>query len=137
MIMDKHRQVLGILNIIWGSFGVLGAVIVTLVFGGVVGVIRFAAIRDPDAFVAIPIVSLIGTIIICIILVTSLPSLISGIGLLRGASWARLLTIIVSALHVFNIPIGTALGMYGLWVMFSEENRSTMPPSPSVPPINI
>jgi hypothetical protein len=28
----------------------------------------------------------------------------------------------VSALHLLSIPFGTALGIYGLWVLFSQES---------------
>ena len=29
--------------------------------------------------------------------------------------------IVLSALHLVNIPIGTILGIYGLWVLLSKE----------------
>jgi hypothetical protein len=31
--------------------------------------------------------------------------------------------IIVSVFHLLHIPLGTALGVYGLWVLFSDEAR--------------
>jgi hypothetical protein len=37
--------------------------------------------------------------------------------------WARVLAIILSALHLLNIPFGTALGIYGLWVLLSNEGE--------------
>ena len=42
--------------------------------------------------------------------------------LLGYKEWARILTIILSCLHILNIPFGTALGVYGLWVLFSPES---------------
>ena len=119
--MRKHIQVLGILNIVWGSFGLIAAFIIMLIFGGVMGIVQASSFGDPDARFAIPIVGIIGTIILLILLVASIPSVAAGIGLLRMASWSRILTIVVSALHLFNIPFGTALGIYGLWVMLSDE----------------
>lgn len=41
----------------------------------------------------------------------------AGIGLLRRASWARLLAIIVAFLSLIKLPLGTALGVYTLWVL--------------------
>ncbi|NWG13043.1 MAG: hypothetical protein HXY20_05855 [Acidobacteria bacterium] len=119
--MRKHIQVLGILNIVWGSFGLIAALFLMIIFGGVIGIIQAASHGDPDALFAVPIVGLIGGIILAIVLIASIPAVVAGIGLLRMTSWSRILTIIVSALHLFSIPFGTALGIYGLWVMLSDE----------------
>jgi hypothetical protein len=127
--MRKHVQVLGILNIVWGSIGVFGALIIMLVFGGVVSLIGVTAHHDPDARIAIPIVGLIGGAIFLLIMITSIPSIVAGAGLLRMAPWSRILTIVLSALHLFSIPFGTALGIYGLWVLLSDETVSLFVPS--------
>ena len=119
--MQKHIQVLGILNIVWGSFGLIAALVIIAIFGGVVGLLQAAAHRDPDAQFAVPIIGLIGGLIILILLVASLPSIIAGVGLLGMAPWSRILAIVVSALHVLSVPFGTALGIYGLWVLLSDE----------------
>ncbi len=133
--MQKHVQILGILNIIWGSLGLVAALIILMIFGGVMGLIQAAAHGDPDAYFAIPLVGLIGSVIVVILLIVSAPAVVAGIGLLRLAPWARILTIVVSALHLFNIPFGTALGIYGLWVMLSDETIALF--SPSAPPIRM
>ncbi len=131
--MSKHIQILGILNIIWGSFGLVAVLIILTIFGGAMGLIQAASHGDPDAYLAIPIVGLIGSIIVIVLLVVSAPSILAGIGLLRFAPWARILTIIVSALHLLNVPLGTALGIYGLWVMLSDETiRLFAPDSPPI-----
>jgi len=120
--MQKHIQVLGILNIVWGSFGLVAALVIIAIFGGVVGLLQAAAHKDADAQFAVPIIGLIGGLIILILLVASLPSIIAGIGLLSLAPWSRMLAIVVSALHLLNVPLGTALGIYGLWVLLSDES---------------
>jgi hypothetical protein len=119
--LRKHIQILGILNIVWGSLGLIAALIILVVFGGAMGLIRAASHGDPDAYIAIPVVGLIASLIIVVLLIGSVPTVVAGIGLLQMAPWARILTIIVSALHLFNVPFGTALGIYGLWVMLSDE----------------
>lgn len=119
--MRKHIQLLGILNIIWGSFGLIAALIIMLIFGGAAGIIGLVSRHEPDAAIAIPIVSVVGGILFFILLITSLPAIVTGIGLLRMASWSRIVAIILSALHLFSVPFGTALGVYGLWVLLSRE----------------
>jgi hypothetical protein len=42
---------------------------------------------------------------------------------LTRQSWARTITIAASIVALFSFPLGTALGIYGLWVMFSGEGR--------------
>ena len=131
--MRKHIQLLGILNIVWGSFGLIAALIIMFIFGGAVGIIGMVSRQEPDATIAIPIVSLVGGIIFFVLLITSLPAIVTGIGLLRMASWSRIVAIIVSALHLFSFPLGTALGVYGLWVLLSRETVSCFqPPQPPV-----
>jgi hypothetical protein len=127
--MRQHVQILAILNIVWGSIGFLAALIILLVFGGAVGIIGMASQHDPDARIAIPIIGLVGSIIILGLVLTSLPSIVAGIGLLRLAPWARILTIVLSAVHLFSIPFGTALGIYGLWVLLSNETPPIFEPA--------
>lgn len=126
--MRKHVQLLGILNIVWGSLFVFGALVLTFIFGGTVGLIG-AFSHEPDAHIAMPILSLIGGVLVVLLLLLSIPSMLAGIGLLRLAPWSRILGIVVSALHLFNIPIGTALGIYGLWVLLSNETVSLFEPA--------
>lgn len=133
--MRKHVQLLAILNIVWGSFGVLAALIIMLIFGGAVGIVGMVAHHEPDARIAIPILTLVGGIIFLLLIITSLPAIVTGVGLLRLASWSRLVGIVLSILHLFSIPFGTALGIYGLWVLLSRETVSLYEPAQS--PIRI
>jgi hypothetical protein len=45
-----------------------------------------------------------------------------GWGLLQREPWARSLTIILAFLALFNVPFGTALGIYTLWVLLPAES---------------
>jgi hypothetical protein len=47
----------------------------------------------------------------------------AGWGLLRRQPWARLLTIVLSFLALFHIPLGTALGIYSLWVLLPAQSE--------------
>jgi len=48
----------------------------------------------------------------------------AGWGLLQREPWARMLTIVLSFLALFNIPFGTALGIYSLWVLLPAESEA-------------
>jgi hypothetical protein len=43
--------------------------------------------------------------------------------LLKYRPWARTLTLILCFLNLLNIPLGTILGAYGLWVLLSGEGQ--------------
>lgn len=120
--MATHVKVIGILHIVFGALGVLGGIVAMMVFGGIAGIVGFNA-QSSDAAVAMPILGMIGGFVFLVLLVLSLPSLIVGFGLLRFRPWARTLAIVLSVLHLFNIPFGTALGVYGLWALLAPETE--------------
>ena len=126
--MAQHVKILGILHVVFGCLGVLGALVVFLIFGGISAAVGIN--HDPDAAAAIPLLGGIGMIVFICILALSLPGLIAGIGLLQFRSWARLLTLILSAFDLINIPFGTALGIYGFWVLLNRDTEQmfTRPP---------
>jgi hypothetical protein len=120
--MDTHVRVLGVIYIALGVLGLMGAALMLIGFGGVAGIISASA--DPDeAAVAIPILSIVGTALVIFLFAFSLPSVITGIGLLYFKSWARVLGIVLSAVALLGFPWITILGIYGLWVLFSKDTE--------------
>ena len=121
--METHIRLLAALRIAFGILGFIGALVILLVFGGAAGLVGTLGVaEDPDAIVAVPIIGIVGGAIIVLILILSLPSLIAGFGLLSFRPWARILTLVLSALDLLNIPLGTAIGVYGLWVLLHSES---------------
>ena len=118
--MDSHIRVLGILRIVYGALGLALGAAGLLFFGGLGAVVGMTN-ADPEAFVAIPILGAIGLIAFLFFAVLSVPGIIAGYGLLKYRPWARILTIVLSCLDLFNFPFGTALAVYGLWVLFSPK----------------
>jgi hypothetical protein len=47
----------------------------------------------------------------------------AGVGLLQYRDWGRVLAIIMCAVMLMKFPLGTAIGVYGLWVLLSERGR--------------
>lgn len=128
--MRKHIQVVGILNIVWGALGLLGALVVLLVFGGIATAVGVAGRHVPEAHVAIPFLTLLGGFIFSLLLLTSAPAIVVGIALLRDISWSRIAGIVLSAIHLLSFPFGTALGIYGLWVLITDYRTSPPPSGP-------
>ena len=135
--MAQHVKILGILHIVFGGLCVLGGLIALLVLGGIAGLVG-ASDQSQDAQTAIPILGGIGGLVFVICLIVGLPGLIGGVGLIQFKAWARILVIVLSALDLLNIPLGTALGIYGFWVLLNRETdqmfaRRPLPAMPQYP----
>ncbi|HYW41398.1 MAG TPA: hypothetical protein VE959_00995 [Bryobacteraceae bacterium] len=121
--MEQHVKMVGILHIVLGSLGVLGALVVLMIFGGLAGL---AGVSDHEGLgaTAVPILGAIGLFCCGVVLILSLPGLIGGIGLVKMAPWSRMFMIVISALDLIHIPLGTALGIYGLWALTKPETAA-------------
>jgi uncharacterized membrane protein len=47
----------------------------------------------------------------------AIAGMIAGIGLLARSPWARMLAIVLGCISLIHFPLGTALGIYTLWVL--------------------
>ena len=66
--------------------------------------------------------------------VFALPGLVDGIWTAQCKPWARIVGIVLSAISLINIPIGTVIGIYGLWVLLSKETEPLFDDRPVVHP---
>src|SRR4029077_7973365 len=100
--MDLHVKVLGAVQIAFGVIGLLFALRMVFVFGGAAGIV--GASGNADASIAVPIIGLTGLALVGFLALTSLPSVIVGIGLVRLRPWARIAGIVISILSLVMIP---------------------------------
>jgi hypothetical protein len=118
--MQTHVQVLGWLYI-------LGNAIVLVM--GILGFVFFIGIGyasgDPEAMRILPV---IGTVAVLFMSVLALPGLVAGFGLLTRKNWARVLALVVGFLGLVNFPIGTAIGIYAIWVLLQQEANDYFAP---------
>ncbi len=111
--MKEHITILGALHIAYNILGIfVGIIILVVVLGS--GLVS----QDPDAIAILTPVAIIGSMFFFVI---SLPGIIGGIGLLKRKPWARILTLVVGCINLLNIPVGTALGIYTIWVLTNDE----------------
>ena len=120
--MQTHVKVLGVINLAVGGLMLVGALFLFLSSGVAAGIVGASA--DPhDAAIAIPILGIAGTALAVFLALFALPSLITGYGLLQYKPWARIVGIVLSAISLINIPLGTIVGAYGLWVLLNKETE--------------
>ena len=120
--MQTHVKVVGVAFIVFGALGILAAMAIMLVFGGAAGIVGASADPEEAAF-ALPIIGLTGTLLSMFLFALSVPGLITGFGLLSLKPWARILGIVLCAIQLINIPLGTLLGIYGLWVLLNSDTE--------------
>ena len=120
--MQTHVKVLAVINLALGGLMLCGALFLGLGSGLAAGIVGASAKPD-DAAIAIPILGFAGTALAVFLALFALPSLITGYGLLYFKPWARILGIILCAISLINIPIGTIVGAYGLWVLLNTETE--------------
>jgi hypothetical protein len=115
--MKKHVSAVAAIRITLHTIGLLGIIVA---FGVVNFAFSFIPVEDlPEA--VMPLITGIIYFVFIVIATVSILGLIAAIGLLGYKSWARILTIVVSAISCFNIPIGTLAGVYSIWVMLQDD----------------
>ncbi len=98
------------------------AIFFTFIFGAVIAnAPRKANDPPPEFFLAF------FTVIFAIILITtvlfSVPKVIAGYGLRTRKPWARTWAIVASVMCCLSFPIGTAIGVFGMVFLFSDEGK--------------
>jgi hypothetical protein len=121
--MKAHLNVVGLIDVVTGLLFTCLGVLVSL------GVLLFAPWfngappwRSEDAIIVFAVVLGISGVFFAL----GIPSLIAGIGLLKQRQWARVLAIVVAILALTSFPIGTAAGIYTLWVLTHRETEQLL-----------
>ncbi len=121
--MENHKRILGIIYIVSAFFQALIALFLNVLFATIFSFVIGQA--DPEDTA---ILELVGKVLewlpAAIILFFAIPSLIAGIGLLNKASWAMVLALVLGCFKLFSFPIGTAIGVYTIWV-YVEDNKAS------------
>ncbi len=112
--MKKHVTVVGVLQIVFGVLGIIGAITVNIVF-------NFADNFVEGDEVATMVLGGFKIILPLVLVFFSVIKIIGGIGVLSYKNWARYVVIVLAALGCLNIPIGTLLGVYSLWALLQDE----------------
>jgi hypothetical protein len=111
--LGQHVTILAWILIILNAIGLAVGIFVFFLLSGV------GAITGETDVMAILV--MVGTFVAVLMTALSLPGMAAGYGLLRRRAWGRILAILVLLVGLVNVPVGTILGIYGLWVLFQGE----------------
>jgi len=109
--MGEHVRLVGIIRIVWGCLGLFGALVVLAIF---VGPPLISDLAEAS-------LSGLGIPIVALMVMLSGPGIIAGIGLLKRRPWARILALVMAVLDLFAVPVGTAIGIYTIWVLLKAQ----------------
>jgi hypothetical protein len=119
--VDNHKKILGIIYIITASLTIVVALFIRAIMSIVFG-FAFDHASDEERRVGEFVMALMSFLPAIIIIFSGIPTLIAGIALLTKQSWAMILALIVGCLKLFSVPIGTAIGIYAIWI-YAEDQR--------------
>lgn len=113
--LEHHLRILGTLWVIAGAlFLIPGLILMTL--GSFVR-LSIPAAENIGRLIA----PLVLTVIGASLFVVAAGGIIVGWGLLKHQPWARIVAIVLGIISLLHPPFGTALGIYTLWVLLSDQ----------------
>ena len=120
--LESHKRTLGIIYIFSGTFTILGALAINMILSLIFS-FAFNEANPEEKQILDFITSLLSILPTILIVVVAIPTLIAAYGLLSKQSWGVIFSLIVGCLKLFSFPIGTAIGVYAIWI-FSEDQRT-------------
>ena len=118
--VQAHVHLLGILWLAMSAFNAVGGLILLVLANTL-----FAHLHEMGAPPEVPtgfLQSLLSTIGI-IVLAKAVCGFFAGWGLMHREPWARVAAIVLAFISLFNIPFGTAIGVYTMWVLLPGQSQ--------------
>ncbi|MBI4751480.1 MAG: hypothetical protein HY774_23620 [Acidobacteria bacterium] len=138
--MEGHIKLVGILHVIFGLIGVLGSLVLMVVFfffgAGAVSFLLTQG-KGGDSVAAagvVGVITLIVVVLVAVMIVWSFLTVLVGWGVMKLKNWARIVAIILAIINIISaLPsafsvvgliwalICSPLAIYTLWVLMSEN----------------
>lgn len=123
MTTKEHRNILGILFLVQCGLQVFGGLFAVLIYGGMGFFMMTNSHRSEDqAMGGFFIVA--GIVAAVFVGIVALVDFMAGWKLFKGKPKARGWAIAASIVSLLGFPLGTALGVYGLWFLFGDAGKN-------------
>jgi hypothetical protein len=118
--VKEHVRLVGLLWLAFSAFNAIGGVILYVIANTLLVHLRRGGIEGgPPAFLT----PLLSTVAI-LLLAKAACGFVAGWGLTQREPWARVVVLVLAFVSLFtNIPFGTALGIYTMWVLLPAESE--------------
>jgi len=113
--VQGHIHLLGILWLAISAFNAIGGVILYIIANTLFG---------PEGRTGAPaFLHPLLSVVAIMILAKSALGFIAGWGLLQRQPWARIVALVLAFISLFNVPFGTAIGVYTMWVLMPGQSE--------------
>jgi len=119
--VQHHAHLLGILWLAMSAFNAVGS-IVLLMLGNVLFP-HLREMKDVPSDVPVGFLTALFTTLGIIVLAKAALGFLAGWGLMQRETWARVLVLVLAFISLFNIPFGTAIGVYTLCVLLPGQSQ--------------
>jgi len=118
--VQEHVRLLGILWMAYSALIVVGGVVLAVIAQTFFGrVVHLPSGPGPEITNWLrPFLTFIAGVVV----VKGAAGFFAGWGLAQREPWARVVALVVGFISLFNIPLGTALGIYTLWVLLPSQS---------------
>jgi hypothetical protein len=122
--VTRHVTFLIRLTQLWSGFNLVIGLAVTAFAVAAATLAVSAREQPPGTEVAAGITAASLAVVALAALLWALAHHAAGRGLRARRPWARNLALVLAAFNLLLLPLGTALGLYTLWVLLHEEVRA-------------
>jgi hypothetical protein len=140
MTAKEHNKLIGVFMLIQGGLQIFGGLMAALIYGGM-GLGMMSQARSSEQQTIAGVILVLAIVIVPMVLLFAGIFLMAGWKMFKEKQGARTWGIVASIIALFGFPLGTALGIYGLWFLFGEQgkqfymaggnqNMFNMPPPP-------
>ena len=123
-IIAIYQFIVGFLSLL----GICGLLSIPLIVGA-----STAAAQAEGGPLATAIVSTVMVIASGWLFLVGLANAIIGWGLWKQHEWGRIGALVLAALRLFNVPLGTVIGALTIWYLLREDVRREFQPQPAAP----
>jgi hypothetical protein len=117
--VQEHVHLLALLWLAISAFNMVGGVVLYVLANTLFAHLHeMGAPEAPTSFLR-PLLSVLAIIV----LAKALLGFVAGWGLLQREGWARVVALVLAFISLFNIPFGTAVGVYTMWVLLPSGSE--------------
>ena len=118
--VQSHLHLIAVLWFAISAFNAIGG-LVLLILGNTL----FPHLREMDKVppdVPTGFLTALFTALGVLVLAKAAFGFFAGWGLMKRESWARIMVLVLAFISLFNIPFGTAIGVYTMWVLLPAQS---------------
>jgi hypothetical protein len=120
--VKAHLNLLGILQMVWGSIGLLLGVSTLMLALGAVAI----GVTSEGREIAAGLTAAAFAACAAVLLAAGVGNAWAGSAIRRRQPSGRLATLVLAVPNLFVLPFGTALGIYAMWVLLHEETKQEL-----------